>query len=372
VEIPEELRLRCDRIDELQAEDSERFVVAAPTLLRRLELSRRVITAMTCDDRFSILFANWAAGCDRHGIDVRATTLVFPTDDRACERIESLGFVAYFDDQSQFLREMTTSTVYGDSAWSGYMHHQNWVIAQLLALDVDVLFQDVDVVWRRDPRPALQAQAAQGAAVQAMYDGPNPRFQPLYANSGFMYLRNTPEVRSLWAAVCAHNEMVDYYRSQQEPLNVILAAHSHRGLDVRVLDEDRFANGHRYCDRDTPPENPWVVHFSWTADLATKLERYAAHDQWFLDDAARVDPAGSLSMVVHAKPPADNATGANQVRPPSNPGDREVARLLRLLDSIRRDRDALARQLETMEHSTSWRATSPMRRAKAAWKRRRC
>jgi hypothetical protein len=291
VEIPDDVRLRCQHVEELQAHDRTRFVASVPAVLRRLDLSRGVLTVMTCDDRFSILFANWAAACDRHGIDVRATTLVFATDEAARDRIESLGFVAYFDHDSQLLREMTHSGVYGDQAWVGYMYHQNWVIAQVLALGVDVLFQDVDVVWRHDPVPTLQAQAAEGAGVQVMYDGPNERFQPLYANSGFMYFRDTQQVREFWAEVCAHNELVGYYRSQQEPLNVILAAHAHRGLDVRVLDEDRFANGHLYGHGRTPPEDPWVVHLSWTRDLATKLERFAAHHLWFFDAAATDQPA---------------------------------------------------------------------------------
>lgn len=370
MEIPEAVRLHCQRVEELQADDRTRFVSGVPALLQRLGLSRGVLTAMTCDDGFSILFANWAAACDRHDIDVRATTLVFPTDERAREHIESLGFVAYFDDQSQLLREMKPSGGYGDQVWTQYMYHQNWVIAQMLALGVDLLFQDVDVVWRHDPVPTLQAHAAQGAHVQVMYDGPNARFQPLYANSGFMYFRNTPEVRDFWAEVCANNELVGYYRSQQEPLNVLLAAHAHRGLDVRVLDEDRFANGHRYCGGRTPPADPWVVHLSWTRDLAMKLERYEAHDLWFLDDLAPLAPATHLPMSGSAAPSTDDDPPSRDHGPVTRP-DAEVGGLLRLLADIRRERDALAGRVAAMERSTSWRATAPIRRAGAAWRRRR-
>ena len=359
VKIPEAVRQRCRWVDYHQAEDHTRFVAGIPALLQRLDLSRGVLTAMTCDDRFSILFANWAASCDRYGIDVRATTLVFPTDEQARDRIESLGFVAYFDDESQLLREMQPSGQYGDRLWLEYMYHQNWVIAQMLTLGVNLLFQDVDVVWRHDPVPTLQAQAAQGADVQAMYDGPNARFQPLYANSGFMYFHNTPEVRDFWAEVCAHNELVGYYRSQQEPLNVILAAHAHRGLDVRVLDEDRFTNGHRYTAGRTPPDDPWVIHVSWTQDLATKLERYEANNLWFLDDPPPLEPAPGV--------PAVSLPAAPGAAPPTN-GD--GGGLLRLLADISRERDALASRLAAMQRSTSWRATAPLRRISDAWHRR--
>ncbi len=124
-EIPEWVRARCQHLAELLADDHTRFVANAATVLHRLDRSDGRLTAMTCDDRFSVLFANWAAACDRHGIEVRATTLVFPTDERARDRVESLGFVSYFDEQSQFLREMRPSGEYGDLSWQGYMHHQN-------------------------------------------------------------------------------------------------------------------------------------------------------------------------------------------------------------------------------------------------------
>lgn len=265
-----------------QAEDDQRLALAMPGLLARMDLSAGAIIGMTCDDQFSLLLENWAASCSRSEIDCRSSTIVFATDLEAHDRAEALGLVSYFDAKSSFLQKVTTSGQYGDAAWTEYMFHQNWVIKNLLQLPVDLLFQDVDLVWRRDPRPRLMEQARDGADIQAMYDGPNQRYQPLYANSGFMYFRNSPEVRAFWAEVYARHDMVAYYRSQQVPLNVLLAAHAHRGLDVRILDEERFANGHLYCGGRTAPADPWVVHNSWTKDIAEKLRRYEQNELWFL------------------------------------------------------------------------------------------
>jgi hypothetical protein len=133
-----------------------------------------------------------------------------------------------------------------------------------------------------DPLPALSEAAAAGADIQAMYDGPNGRFEPMYANSGFMYFQNSVRVRDFWEEVYSRHDMVGYFRSQQEPLNVLLAAHAQRSLHVVVLDEERFANGHLYCGGRTPPADPWVVHHSWTANLEQKLKRYIDSELWFL------------------------------------------------------------------------------------------
>lgn len=175
-EIPDHARRKTERVYELQSEDDVRFDAAIAGLLGRLDLSDGAVTAMTCDHEFVPLLENWAASCDRSGIECRAATVVFPTDRDAFDRIESLGFVTYFDEESQFLSEMTQSAAYGDTAWTDYMYHQNWVIKKLLGFPADVLFQDVDLVWRYDPIPHLRRQASDGVDIQAMYNGPNPRY----------------------------------------------------------------------------------------------------------------------------------------------------------------------------------------------------
>lgn len=289
-DIADDIVERCREVYALQADDSERFTSAAHDLLRRLDVATGVVTAMTCDAAFFELFRNWAASCDRFGIECRSGTMLFVTDRDTFRRAESLGFVAYYDDESSLLSTMRESGRYGDPAWTEYMYHQNWVIDRMLGLGVDVLFQDVDLVWRRDPRPALVERAHSGVDIQVMYDGPNDRFQPLYANSGFMYLANSERVRAFWAEVYAHHEMIGYYRSQQEPFNVVLDAYAHRGLGVHVLDETRFANGHLYCDGRSAPPDPWVVHHSWTRDLPHKLERFAANGHWFLEQPGEPRP----------------------------------------------------------------------------------
>ncbi|MFK7918844.1 MAG: putative nucleotide-diphospho-sugar transferase [Ilumatobacter sp.] len=281
--LPEQVRETAERIYALHSDDDGRFDAAVPTLRRELDLSDRVLIAMTCNHRFASLLENWAASCDRASIEVRSKTLIFATDQRAFDRARQLGFSTYYDGDSELLGELGASATYGDSQWTVYMYHQNWVIRKLLQLEVDVLFQDVDLVWHHDPVPLLVAQARDGAHVQAMCDGPNPRFQPLYANSGFMFFRNTAQVIEFWDEVYARHDMVGYYRGQQEPLNVMLSAHAQRGLDVRVLDERRFANGHLFTPGGTAPPDPWVVHFSWTANIDEKLERYEQADMWFLD-----------------------------------------------------------------------------------------
>ena len=217
---PEHRRI-ADRVAAMQAEHDRHFDATVDGLLTQLDVSDGHVIVMTFDTRFAPLFENWAASCDRADIAVRGRTLVFPTDAVACERAESLGFVASFDPSSPLLASMGRSAVYGDPRWTEYMHHQNWVIQRTLHLGLAVLFQDADVVWRRDPTPALAQRAAVGTHLQAMYDGPNPRFRPLHANSGFLYFADAEPVREFWTEVYRRADLVARYRSQQEPLTLL-------------------------------------------------------------------------------------------------------------------------------------------------------
>jgi len=208
------------------------------------------------------------------------------------------------------------------------------VIQRTLHLGLAVLFQDVDVVWRRDPTPALAQRAAAGVHLQAMYDGPNPRFRPLHANSGFLYFADAEPAREFWREVYRRADLVARYRSQQEPLNLLLAQHRGTSLDVAILDEQRFANGHRFCGPRTPPVDPWIVHHSWTATLDEKFERYAAHGHWYLGDAALADVRS-----------AERGGGSDDAA--------VAAPLLELVDLLRRERDGLAARLDAVHSSTS-------------------
>jgi hypothetical protein len=216
---------------------------------------------------------------------VRDRTLVFPTDAEAMRLVEDAGFRGYFEDDSEILRGIGRSLEYADTEFVKHMFYQNAVIQDVLHLGYDVLFQDVDVVWLRNPLDTLLDASRPRYDIELMYDGANFRFQPLYANSGFMHLRNTGCTRHLWDLVYRGYDKVVYYRSQQAPLNVILACLYHRGLRVNILPESLFANGHLFhLDRGRVPETACVVHCSWTRDLAHKIEKYKVHGLWYLED----------------------------------------------------------------------------------------
>lgn len=259
---------RDDRLAELRS-SLEQLTVDGPLLV------------MLTNHGFSELLANWARSCDRIGIEVRSWSLVLATDTEASARSREEGFVTYLDTLSYGEHREEAVEAYGDGYYRRLMFPKTAIVHDILALDRDVLFQDVDVVWRKDPREYLLASPNPRSEARFMYDGPNPRHGPLHANTGFFLLANTPRTRALWDRALASFPQMHACGSQQQVVNSLLAD---ADVNVEILPEEHFANGHLFTE-GTPsglPDDPYVIHCSWTGDLAQKMRAYRREGLWYL------------------------------------------------------------------------------------------
>lgn len=284
ISVPDHMRKAADWLYQNHERNEAERRAGLSDLVAGLDLAGGSMLVMTFNAGFARLFLNWARSCERFGIDVRDKALLFPTDAEAAKLVEQAGYRGYFDADSAILRGMGISAQYGDPEFVKHMFYQNAVIRDVLSLGYDILFQDVDVVWRRNPLDYFRNEERPRFDIELMYDGSNFRFEPLCANSGFIHLWNTACTRHLWDLVYRGYDKVLYYRSQQQPLNIILARLCHRGLRLNILPEGLFANGHLFhVDRGHVPEEAYVVHCSWTRNLEHKIEKYKIHDLWFLE-----------------------------------------------------------------------------------------
>ena len=80
------------------------------------------------------------------------------------------------------------------------MWYKAFAIFLLLRLNLNVLFQDVDLVWYKDPFPyfhkameeSVEKTKKTGSVIEGFFsdDGQRSlRYAPFYANSGFYYLK---------------------------------------------------------------------------------------------------------------------------------------------------------------------------------------
>jgi len=85
------------------------------------------------------------------------------------------------------------------------------------AAGFDVLFQDADLVWMKDPLPALHT--IEHDAV-FMDDGARtPRFTPFFANTGFYFLRRNYKIVYMLERLVRGVAEIGFTHSHQATLN---------------------------------------------------------------------------------------------------------------------------------------------------------
>ena len=255
-------------------------------LLPRVAGNGKVPVIMAFNAGFSSMFLNWAGSCDRNNIPVRDRAIIFAMDKESRDLAQSEGFSVCYDEKSDLLRSIGKSSEFGDDEFTKHMFYQNTIIHDMLELGRDFLFQDVDLVWLEDPFVVFDKDDKHD--IEFMYDGDNPFHAPLHANTGFVFFRNRPVTREFWDIFYRNYDRVIQFQSQQSPMNRYLGLLHGRGLKINILPEELFANGHLFYSEpgytSRLPDNPRVIHCSWTKNIEQKIRKYKLNDLWYLDD----------------------------------------------------------------------------------------
>lgn len=121
------------------------------------------------------------------------------------------------------------------------MWYKAFSLHVLLRMGFHVLFQDVDLVWFKDPFPHLHRnmQNDRGEFEYEAYlsdDGARAiRYSPFFANSGFYYLRSTESTRSFSYSVMLGFDILHATGSHQNVFTFRLLENMVRILLLNVL-----------------------------------------------------------------------------------------------------------------------------------------
>jgi hypothetical protein len=109
---------------------------------------------------------------------------------------------------------------YGDEIFSQMMWLKITSVYIALTSGYNVLFQDTDLVWFRNPIPYLEKMKED---ITFMDDGArSPRFTPFFANSGFYYMK--------------YNKRVLYLQELMiRTIYEIGFTHSHQGYYITIV-----------------------------------------------------------------------------------------------------------------------------------------
>jgi hypothetical protein len=232
-----------------------------------------------CGEKYLPLLGTWLGSCDRRQIEVRGRTIVMALDEPTRRLCTNQGLqAALVDPESRF--ERREAEFFADEAFAQVMFHKNIVVCDALAIVPAVLFQDVDLIWLRDPMHDLETRAAV-TDLRFMFDGDNSFHRPLNLNTGFFYAVANPATRAVFETIAGNSAFVLNCGSQQAPANRIIGHFvAHQAIRLQVLEESHYLNGHLF-NLETglhPTAGDWerdgvVVHYSWTGDREEKARK---------------------------------------------------------------------------------------------------
>ena len=202
---------------------------------------RRSVIAMVANEGVMDLLLNFLCSTDQISLDLKSI-VVFVGDEEYVNVIEELGATAIY---SPSLGSMPKSAakVYLDDTFGRVMWFKVTSVYLALATGFNVLFQDVDLVWMKNPFQYLMDLPHD---IIFMDDGQiSPRYSPFYVNSGFYFVKYNEKTVYLLEKMMKSgpSEISRSHSHQQVLIRHITEAHHLFGLQIYVLPRDQFPSG---------------------------------------------------------------------------------------------------------------------------------
>eukprot|EP00591_Stephanopyxis_turris_P009357 CAMPEP_0195515512 /NCGR_PEP_ID=MMETSP0794_2-20130614/6554_1 /TAXON_ID=515487 /ORGANISM="Stephanopyxis turris, Strain CCMP 815" /LENGTH=544 /DNA_ID=CAMNT_0040643943 /DNA_START=219 /DNA_END=1853 /DNA_ORIENTATION=+ len=263
-------------------------------ITERIKIKNTIIV-MVCNFGQSQLLMNFACSSKKRGLEM-SNLLVFATDQETFDLAEGLGLTVYFDKMNFGDLPTRAASAYADATFTAMMYAKVVTVQLINMMGYDVLFQDVDMHWYKNPLEAFHEELSPLHDFDILFqdDGARSlRYAPYCANSGFYYVRHNPKTRYLFISLLLQSDQIIAHHSHQQILSTMLTEHaSLYGLKVKVLDTMDFPGGVNYHRRknfdmfkDIREGNvtPWIFHMSWTHNKDNKLLYMKQMGQWHLN-----------------------------------------------------------------------------------------
>ena len=253
--------------------------------------TRRAVVVMVANEGVIDLVLNFLCSCRDKAANIDISSIViFLGQPEYVSLINNMGARGIYN---QYLSQIPKKAAgnYGDNTFGKLMWLKTTSVYIALAAGFDVIFQDADLVWLKDPVPHLQSVVKD---VAFMDDGARtPRFTPYFVNSGFYYFKNNVRVKYLMERMLKSGagEISVSHSHQSVLIRYLSEAHDVYGIDVNVLDQPAFPSGAMFHQNKSfinrikkYIEEPFVFHMCWTANREDKVKYLKELGMWYLPD----------------------------------------------------------------------------------------
>ena len=246
------------------------------------------IILMVFNHGYAWLFYNLLCSLQYNNIDIRNRTIIVTTDEESQKLVSDTGFMTHFPDwlgqsiQGRITKKAAASFALGAHKW--IVSIQIALITDLIELGYDVIMQDIDMIWYKNPLPYLMNPIYQNIDIQMSVDGTMGLRGP--GNSGFFIVRSNCKMKMFMNTMVSLIGLIMTGRSDQMLWNTLLQEKQFRMINFETLTTKKFISGFqinlaRKTTRNQLPSNHFIVHASWTTDQWDKIEKFYNTDHWY-------------------------------------------------------------------------------------------
>ena len=258
------------------------------------KMNQKTVVVLTCNHGQSELLMNFACSARARGFDPK-NVLVFPTDVETKELAEGVGLTVFYEEKLMASIPKAKAAVYGDDIFTSVMFAKVLCVQLVNELGYDLLFQDADVVWYKNPLDYFHDKSLPEFDIYFQDDGSRQeRFAPYSANTGFYYVRSNDRTRNLFRHFIYTSDLIEAWRSHQQVLIALLAEHnSLYGLRVKIFPKEmeEFPGGLQFHRKKEAlkkimrnESKAYIFHMSWTNNKDNKLKFFQQMGEWYLKD----------------------------------------------------------------------------------------
>mmetsp|Transcript_12065 Transcript_12065/g.17690 ORF Transcript_12065/g.17690 Transcript_12065/m.17690 type:complete len:523 (-) Transcript_12065:86-1654(-) len=273
-----------DLLDELYAE--------LKPIAAEIAGSDNTLVIMVCNKGQSMLLTNFVCAAKSRNINT-SKILLFASDMYTHRLAQSLGLRSYHHEKLFKDTPEQAAKDYGDERFKAMMLIKIYAVHIINLLGHDVLFQDTDMIWFKDPLVYFQKQVPQGFDLYFQDDGQHTsKYAPYSPNTGFYYMRYNKRTQFLMSHLLRLGDVVMNTGSHQNVMNHVMAEHSSwRGLKVKTInrDEPDFPCGYHFHERKqfmndmlSGKIKPYIFHMSWTKDKDEKIKYLQQLSEWYV------------------------------------------------------------------------------------------
>ena len=269
------------------------------------------LVVMVVNEGETDLFMNFACSCRIHGISLH-NVLIFAGSKEVVPMVEAAEAIGVYHSAFAAVAKKA-STDYLDRVFVDMMWYKAFSTYLVLSTGMNILFQDVDLVWFRDPFPYFKAfldnekksieegKSLAGFPVEAFFsdDGQrSKRYSPYFFNSGFYYMKATPRSVYFTWSIMTDFDAVQVTGSHQNVFTLRLVESLGLGAAyTQILKLYEFPNGilyhhdKKYMDRmNHNQEDPYHFHMCWTQGKPQKLDYLRLAKMWYLQEQCSALP----------------------------------------------------------------------------------